>query len=73
MILSQSAVGICNLVQYTTLSLQYPARTIGIGCLYFVCKEIKCEVRPEQTLTVWRPQQGPKAALMFVAIWCFRG
>ena len=58
MILSQSAVSVCNLVQHTTLSLQYPARTIGIGCLYFVCKEIKCEVCFRRRAPVWRHEQG---------------
>ena len=43
--MTQQAVQIVNFSHNTTLSLQYPPQTLGLGCLYFVFKHLNCEVR----------------------------
>ena len=47
---TQQAVQIVNLAHNTTLSLQYPPQTLGLGCLYFVFKHLNCEVSKESPL-----------------------
>ena len=42
--LTQTAVQMVNFVHNTTLSLQYPPQTIGLGVLFFTLKQLNCEV-----------------------------
>ena len=51
---TQQAVHIVNITHNTTLSLQYPPQTLGLGCLHFVFKHLNCEVSSRPLLPALR-------------------